>query len=75
MARKGWKNDFRKAGAMHRKLYPAFKAFFIESNPAPMKAALAKAGRISSEEVRLPLCNLSAASRKSLFETLAAYQS
>jgi 4-hydroxy-tetrahydrodipicolinate synthase len=66
-------NDFRKAGALHRKLYPLFKAFFIESNPAPMKAALAEAGLISSEEVRLPLCNLSAANRKSLFATLAAF--
>lgn len=66
-------NDFRKAGVVHRKLYPLFKAFFIESNPVPMKAALAQAGRISSEEVRLPLCNLSAANRKSLFATLAAY--
>lgn len=64
--------DFRKAGALHRKLYPAFKAFFIESNPAPMKAALAKAGRISSEEVRLPLASLGAANRKVLFDTLAA---
>jgi len=64
--------DFRKAGALHRKLYPAFKAFFIESNPAPMKAALAKAARISSEEVRLPLTSLGAANRKVLFDTLAA---
>lgn len=66
-------DDFRKAGALHRKLYPLFKAFFIESNPAPMKAALAKAGRISSEEVRLPLSPLSAANRKILFDALAAY--
>ena len=66
-------NDFRKARALHQKLYPLFKAFFIESNPVPMKAALAQAGRISSEEVRLPLCNLSAASRKSLFATLEAF--
>lgn len=66
-------NDFKKAGALHRKLYPLFKAFFIESNPAPMKAALAKAGRISSEEVRLPLTHLSAAGRKSLFATLDAF--
>ena len=73
MARHALANDFRKAGALHRKLCPLFKAFFIESNPAPMKAALAKAGLISSEEVRLPLCNLSAASRKTLFDTLAAY--
>jgi 4-hydroxy-tetrahydrodipicolinate synthase len=66
-------NDFRKARVIHRKLYPLFKAFFIESNPAPMKAALAQAGHISSEEVRLPLCNLTAASRKSLFATLEAF--
>ena len=74
MTRLALANDFRKAGAMHRKFYPAFKAFFIESNPAPMKAALAEAGRISSEEVRLPLFGLSAANRKILLETLAAYQ-
>ena len=67
-------NDFKKAGVIHRKLYPLFKAFFIESNPVPMKAALARAGVIRSEEVRLPLCGLSAASRKTLFAALDAYQ-
>ena len=67
-------NDFRKAGALHRKLYPSFKAFFIESNPAPIKAALAHAGRISSDEVRLPLASLSAPSRKILLDTLAAFR-
>ena len=75
MARLALADDFRKAGAIHRKLYPLFKAFFIESNPAPMKAALARAGVISSDEVRLPLCGLSAASRKTLFAALDAYQS
>jgi len=44
LARHALANDFRKARALHRKLYPLFKAFFIESNPAPMKAALAQAG-------------------------------
>ncbi len=73
MTRHALANDFRKARLAHRKLYPLFKAFFIESNPVPMKAALAAAGRISSEEVRLPLCNLSAASRKALFATLAEF--
>jgi len=73
LARHALANDFRKARALHRKLYPLFKAFFIESNPAPMKAALAQAGRISSDEVRLPLCGLSAANRKILLDTLAAY--
>lgn len=66
--------DFRKAGAIHRKLYPLFKAFFVESNPAPVKAAMARAGIIGSDEVRLPLCHLSEASRRTLFATLSAYQ-
>jgi 4-hydroxy-tetrahydrodipicolinate synthase len=74
MTRHALANDYRKARALHRKLYPLFKTFFIESNPAPMKAALARAGIISSEEVRLPLCNLSTASRKTLFAALAAYE-
>jgi len=66
--------DYAKARALHRKLYPVFKAFFIESNPAPMKLALARAGRISSEEVRSPLCSLSEASRKTLLAAIAAYE-
>jgi 4-hydroxy-tetrahydrodipicolinate synthase len=73
MTRHALANDFRKAGRIHRKLYPLFKAFFIESNPSPIKAAMARAGIISSEEVRLPLCNLSAASRQTLFAALDAY--
>ena len=73
MTRHALANDYRKARALHRKLYPLFKSFFIESNPVPLKAALARAGLIGSEEVRLPLCPLSAANRKALFAALAAY--
>ena len=47
--------DYVKARAMHRRLYPVFKALFIESNPSPVKYALAQAGIIGSDEVRLPL--------------------
>lgn len=67
-------NEFRKARVMHRKLYPLFKAFFIESNPAPMKAALAEAGIISTDELRLPLCPVSPANRKILLAALAGYK-
>jgi 4-hydroxy-tetrahydrodipicolinate synthase len=72
LARLANANDFKKARVIHRKYYPVFKAFFIESNPAPMKAALAEAGIIGSDEVRLPLCPLSAPSRKILFAALTA---
>ena len=66
-------NEYPKARALHRRLYPVFKHLFIESNPAPVKLAMAEAGLISSEEVRSPLCGLSAASQKTLLGTLAAY--
>jgi 4-hydroxy-tetrahydrodipicolinate synthase len=74
MTRLALANDFRKAGMTHRKLYALFKAFFIESNPAPIKAAMARAGIIGSDEVRLPLCNLSKLNRETLFAALDAYQ-
>jgi 4-hydroxy-tetrahydrodipicolinate synthase len=65
--------DYAKARALHRRLYPLFKAFFIESNPAPVKLAMARAGIIGSEEVRLPLCPLTAASRHALLAALATF--
>ena len=65
--------EYAKARALHRRLYPLFKTFFIESNPSPIKFAMARAGLIGSDEVRLPLCPLSAASRKTLLAELAAY--
>ena len=65
--------EYAKARALHRRLYPLFQTFFIESNPSPIKFAMARAGLIGSDEVRLPLCPLSAASRKTLLAELAAY--
>ncbi len=62
--------DFAKARALHRRLYPMFKTIFIEANPVPIKAALARAGHIASEEVRSPLCPLLDANRKTLFSVL-----
>lgn len=67
-------NEFPKARSLHRRLYPVFKTLFIESNPAPVKLAMLEAGIISSEEVRLPLSALSAASRKTLLASLAAFR-
>lgn len=42
------------AAALHRRLYPLFRALFLETNPAPVKAALAGMGLIRNE-LRLPL--------------------
>jgi 4-hydroxy-tetrahydrodipicolinate synthase len=67
-------HDYPKARALHRRLYPVLKALFIESNPVPVKFALAEAGIIGSEEVRLPLSPLSEDSRKALRAALAAFK-
>jgi len=67
-------HDYPKARALHRKLYPVFKTIFIESNPAPIKLAMARAGIIGSDEVRLPLSGLSEASRTTLLATLKAFK-
>ena len=72
MVRLALDNDFAAAGKLHRKLYPLFKALFVESNPVPIKAALARAGVIGTGEVRLPLCEMSEANRAILEAALAA---
>jgi 4-hydroxy-tetrahydrodipicolinate synthase len=56
---------------LHAKLYPLFKDLFIESNPAPVKAALAMQGFIA-EELRLPLVPISQQNRAVLRATLKA---
>jgi 4-hydroxy-tetrahydrodipicolinate synthase len=65
--------DYGKARALHRRLYPVFKTIFVESNPAPITAGLARAGLIGSDEVRLPLSPLSTAGRAALFPVLQAF--
>lgn len=63
--------DHRKALKLHEALYPLFKDLFIESNPVPVKAALALLG-VGNGEVRLPLVPLSEKSRATLVQTLKA---
>jgi 4-hydroxy-tetrahydrodipicolinate synthase len=48
------RGDARKALALHGKYYPLFKDLFIETNPTPVKAALAMM-KMMEEEYRLPL--------------------
>jgi 4-hydroxy-tetrahydrodipicolinate synthase len=64
--------DFAKAVTLHRRLYPMFKAIFVESNPSPIKLALADAGVIGSPEVRLPLSEMTAANIPALRHVLAS---
>jgi len=54
----------------HRRLLPVFRALFAESNPAPLKAALAARGRCE-DVLREPLVPASRATRERLEEALA----
>jgi 4-hydroxy-tetrahydrodipicolinate synthase len=56
---------------VHQKYYPLFKDLFIETNPVPVKAALAMLGQIE-EEYRLPLVPMSAKNREVLRATMKA---
>ncbi len=47
--------DFQRAARIHRELYPLSKVLFIDTNPIPVKTALAMMGRME-KEFRLPLC-------------------
>jgi 4-hydroxy-tetrahydrodipicolinate synthase len=53
------------ARAVHFKLEPLNAAMFIETNPIPVKTALAMMGKIK-EEFRLPLCEMAPANREKL---------
>jgi 4-hydroxy-tetrahydrodipicolinate synthase len=54
---------------IHERYYPIFKDLFIESNPVPVKAAMAMLGRLE-EEYRLPLVPMNPRNRQTLAATL-----
>ena len=58
--------------ALHRELMPLHQVLFVETNPIPVKTALAMMGRCR-EDMRLPLSALSAESRKKLRQQLEAF--
>ena len=55
----------RRAGQLHAKFTPLFKDLFIETNPVPVKAALAMMGKIK-EVYRLPLLTMRRDTRSKL---------
>lgn len=57
--------DFASALTLHRKYFKLFKTLFIESNPIPVKAAMAILGQIE-EVYRLPLCEMAQGNRDKL---------
>ncbi len=57
--------DFHRAAQIHCELFPLFKAIFIETNPIPIKTAMAMAG-MDSGELRLPMCAMADENRTAL---------
>jgi 4-hydroxy-tetrahydrodipicolinate synthase len=57
--------DLARAQAVHYRLMPLLDALFCETNPIPVKAALAMRGLVQ-EELRLPLVPMSNANRERL---------
>ncbi len=55
--------------AIHNKYYHFFCDMFIETNPIPIKAAMAAKGLLD-EEYRLPICPMSSANRETLIATM-----
>ena len=62
--------DFAGARAVHERLLPLMQVNFIESNPIPVKAALAALG-VAPAHYRLPLAPPSTASRQRIEAVLA----
>ena len=62
--------DMVGAATLHKRLYHLFRDLFIDTNPIPVKCALALMGRIE-EVYRLPLCETSDACRAQIRATLA----
>jgi len=64
--------DLPKARELHYHLFPLMGAMFCYPSPAPAKQALEIMGKISSAEVRLPLCPMDEASLETLKKAMSA---
>jgi 4-hydroxy-tetrahydrodipicolinate synthase len=64
--------DLKKAKDLHFKMVPLIDSLFIETNPVPVKAALAMMGKIEYE-VRLPLERMSEGNYEKLKKAMMTY--
>jgi 4-hydroxy-tetrahydrodipicolinate synthase len=64
--------DLSAATRQHLRLFPICRGMFVETNPIPIKAALAMAGMIVNE-LRLPMTCLSAQHREGLAKLLRQF--
>ena len=64
--------DWKRARELHYRLFPLARAAFLETNPIPIKEAMALAGMLEPE-FRLPMCRMSDANREKLRAILKPY--
>lgn len=62
-------NRWGDARRLHVELFPLFKGMFVETNPIPIKTAMAML-KMDTGELRLPMCDLSDGNRKELEKLL-----
>lgn len=65
------KGEIEKGRQIHERYFEVFKNLFLETNPIPVKTALKKMGMYNGE-MRLPMCEMSAANEEKLEKTLKA---
>lgn len=65
------RGDWARAQALHLKYYRLFTDLFLDTNPIPVKSAMAMMG-LAEEAYRLPLCETTPAIKEKLAETLRA---
>jgi 4-hydroxy-tetrahydrodipicolinate synthase len=63
------RGDFAAARAIHTRILPLMQVNFVESNPGPVKAAMAAMGLLE-EAYRLPMCPPRAESREKIVKVL-----
>ncbi|HID78979.1 MAG TPA: 4-hydroxy-tetrahydrodipicolinate synthase [Aquifex aeolicus] len=73
MVSKALEGDFKTARKLHYKLFPLFKALFIDTNPIPVKTAVWMLGLIEEKSFRLPLYPMSEEKERKLREVLKSY--
>jgi 4-hydroxy-tetrahydrodipicolinate synthase len=70
---KAWEEGrVEKARELFYKLFPLCQAMFFETNPIPVKTALALMGKMQ-EEMRLPLCGMAKGNLEKLKKALQEY--
>lgn len=64
--------DFSRARQIHYSIFDLHQIMFIETNPIPVKTALAMMGKCT-EEMRLPLCPMAEANKEKLRQALSGH--